>query len=45
MPCELFQLTPSITSLVRGFFASPWSSENKRPVRVCWYFGDGTDTV
>ena len=41
---KLFQLTPSITSLVRGFFASPWSSENKRPVRVCWYFGDGTDT-
>ena len=41
---KLFELTPSITSLVRGFFASPWSSENKRPVRVCWYFGDGTDT-
>ena len=41
---KLFQLTPSITSLVRGFFASPWSSENKKPVRVCWYFGDGTDT-
>jgi PKD repeat protein len=41
---KLFQLTPSITSLTRGFFASPWSSENKRPVRVCWYFGDGTDT-
>ena len=40
----LFELTPSITSLVRGFFGSPWSSENKRPVRVCWYFGDGTDT-
>ena len=41
---KLFELTPSITSLTRGFFASPWSSENKRPVRVCWYFGDGTDT-
>jgi PKD repeat protein len=41
---KLFELTPSITSLVRGFFASPWSSENKRPVRVCWYFGDGEDT-
>jgi PKD repeat protein len=41
---KLFQLTPSITSPVRGFFASPWSSENKRPARVCWYFGDGTDT-
>lgn len=41
---KLFELTPSITSLVRGFFVSPWSSENKRPVSVCWYFGDGTDT-
>ena len=41
---KLFELTPSITSLVRGFIAWPWSSENKRPVRVCWYFGDGTDT-
>jgi len=41
---KLFELTPSITSLVRGFYAVPWSSENKRPVRVCWYFGDGTDT-
>jgi len=41
---KLFELTPSITSLVRGFYASPWSSENKRPVSICWYFGDGTDT-
>lgn len=41
---KLFELTPSITSLVRGFYASPWSSQNKRPVQVCWYFGDGTDT-
>jgi PKD repeat protein len=41
---KLFELTQSITSLTRGFFASPWSSENRRPVRICWYFGDGTDT-
>jgi len=41
---KLFELTPSITSLVRGFFASPWSSVNKKPVSICWYFGDGTDT-
>lgn len=41
---KLFELTPSITSLTRGFYVSPWSSENKRPVRICWYFGDGTDT-
>ncbi len=41
---KLFELTPSLTSLVRGFLASPWSSDDKRPVSVCWYFGDGTDT-
>jgi PKD repeat protein len=41
---KLFELTPSITSLTRGFFTSLWSSENRRPVRACWYFGDGTDT-
>ncbi len=41
---KLFELTPSITSLTRGFYASAWSSENKRPVRICWYFGDGSDT-
>jgi PKD repeat protein len=41
---KLFEIAPSITSLVRGFYASPWSSENKRPLRVCWYFGDGTDS-
>ena len=41
---KLFELTPSITSFVRGFYASTWTSNNKRPVRVCWYFGDGTDT-
>ena len=41
---RLFVATPSATSLVRGLYATAWSSENKRPVRVCWYFGDGTDT-
>jgi hypothetical protein len=41
---KLFELTPSINSLVRGFVAYPWSSDNKRPLRVCWNFGDGTDT-
>ena len=41
---KLFELTPSINSLVRGFYASTWTSDNKRPVRVCWYFGDGNDT-
>ena len=41
---KLYELVPSITSLVRGFHATPWSSANQRPVGICWYFGDGTDT-
>jgi PKD repeat protein len=41
---KLYELTPSITSLVRGFYAIPGSSNNKRPLLVCWYFGDGKDT-
>ncbi|MEO6613135.1 MAG: PKD domain-containing protein [Chitinophagaceae bacterium] len=41
---HLFELIPSITSLVRGFVALPNSSPSARVVRVCWYFGDGEDT-
>ncbi|MBL7730051.1 MAG: PKD domain-containing protein [Chitinophagaceae bacterium] len=42
---NLFEITPSITSLVRGFFAVPHSvPDSNRPVRICWNFGDGTDT-
>jgi PKD repeat protein len=41
---KLFELTPAITSLVRGFYISPWSSNNKKPVTVCLNFGDGSDT-
>ncbi len=41
---NLFEITPSITSLVRGFLAIPSSTPPRRPVRVCWYFGDGQDT-
>ncbi|HEX4877332.1 MAG TPA: PKD domain-containing protein [Chitinophagaceae bacterium] len=41
---RLFEITPSITSLVRGFYANPTSVPNRRPTRICWYFGDGTDT-
>jgi PKD repeat protein len=41
----LFEITPSITSLVRGFMAIPTSNPpSNKPVRVCWYFGDGQDT-
>lgn len=41
---RLFEITPSITSLVRGFLAIPNSTPQRRPVRICWYFGDGEDT-
>lgn len=41
---KLFELIPSITSLVRGFYASPLSPNNNHPTLVCWYFGDGKDT-
>jgi PKD repeat protein len=41
---KLFEIIPSVTSLVRGFYAIPTSNPNSRPVRVCWEFGDGTDT-
>lgn len=41
---KLFEITPSINSLVRGFYATTWTNNNKKPVRICWYFGDGKDT-
>ena len=41
---RLFEITPSITSLVRGFIAVPQTQPARRPERICWYFGDGEDT-
>lgn len=41
---KLFEIIPSITSLVRGFIAIPSSNPDRRPERICWYFGDGKDT-
>jgi PKD repeat protein len=41
---SLFEIAPSITSLVRGFLAIPSATPTRRPERICWYFGDGTDT-
>jgi hypothetical protein len=41
---NLFEITPSITSLVRGFLAVPHTEPTRRPERICWYFGDGEDT-
>ena len=41
---KLFEISPSITSLVRGFTIAPWSSNNKKPLTICLNFGDGRDT-
>ncbi len=41
---NLFEITPSITSLVRGFLAVPHTEPARRPERICWTFGDGEDT-
>jgi len=39
---HLFEITPSVTSLTRGFYFT--SLNDIRPARICWNFGDGTDT-
>jgi len=39
---HLYEAIPSITSLTREFYFV--SSNTNRPARVCWSFGDGTDT-
>jgi PKD repeat protein len=41
---RLHEISPSITSLVRGFYAAVTSLPPSRVVRICWNFGDGTDT-
>ena len=41
---HLFEIAPSITSLTREFVAVPASTPVRRPIKVCWYFGDGQDT-
>jgi PKD repeat protein len=30
--------------LLKYFIAQPWNSQQKKPVRICWKFGDGKDT-
>lgn len=32
------------TPLKKTMVAQPWHSNNKRPERICWNFGDGRDT-
>ena len=39
---EVSNLSSSL--LAKKFTAIPWHSEQKRPVLICWKFGDGTDT-
>lgn len=41
---QVFEATPSVNSLTRGFYAIPFSSNNRRVERICWSFGDGSDT-
>jgi PKD repeat protein len=41
---QMFESTPSITSLTRTFYAIASSSNTRRVTSICWYFGDGRDT-
>jgi hypothetical protein len=34
----------SSTALGKYFIAQPWHNHNKKPVRICWTFGDSRDT-
>jgi len=34
----------SSASLSRHFIAQPWNNHNKKPVSICWNFGDNHDT-
>lgn len=36
--------TTAANVLGRRFVAQPWHSNGKKPVRICWTFGDGKDT-
>lgn len=41
---QLVEISPSQNSLQRSFLAIPQSAPPRRPVRICWFFGDGEDT-
>lgn len=41
---QVLEATSSTNNLTRGFYAIPFSSNNRRVERICWSFGDGTDT-
>src|SRR5262249_49766066 len=40
-----FETAPvNSTPLGKTFFAQPWHNHNKKPVQICWTFGDTHDT-
>ncbi|HUP12215.1 MAG TPA: PKD domain-containing protein, partial [Niastella sp.] len=42
---DLEKLPPTTNDPLRAYFkAFPWHNGEKRPVRICWTFGDGRDT-
>jgi PKD repeat protein len=41
---ERINISPTANPLHATFKALPWHSNNKKPVFICWDFGDGRDT-
>lgn len=41
---ERIPTTATNNTLTASFRALPWHSNNKKPSKICWIFGDGTDT-
>ncbi|MBI5857994.1 MAG: hypothetical protein HZB42_10165 [Sphingobacteriales bacterium] len=41
---ERVQVSPNANPLLAYYKALPWHNNNRKPARVCWKFGDGTDT-
>lgn len=39
-----FESQNTTLPLKKLFIAQPWHNNNKRPEKICWTFGDGTDT-
>src|SRR5262249_8375362 len=37
-------LASTSNPLAKYFIAQPWHNHNKKPIKVCWNFGDGRDT-
>jgi PKD repeat protein len=37
-------LSTNANSLGKYFVAQPWHNHNKKPIRICWNFGDNKDT-